>query len=359
MRRFGHAGKVLTGLGMPTRALAVAVQADGRLVVAGGEIRYQRPEPHALALARYGAAGALDSTFGRHGTIVLKGVDAASAVAVERDRRILAGGGSWDSGALTRYTRRGQPDAAFARKDAQVFHDHRSRSRPKRQDRRGGLQPRGTPATASSGSTVTARWTRRSARAESLSPGSCPTGVALARDGSIVVVGENDLDFGLVRLTPDGDLDSSFGTDGKVVTNFGDQPGGCKGSKDCQSDDFPNAVVVQPDGKIVAAGTSNLELGASASAGGSGGGTFALARYNPDGGLDASFGARRQGRHEHWQGLQQLRRAGVVVQPNGKLVAAGLASGYDFGLVRYTSRGGARSHVRHRRQGASRDFGSR
>jgi len=66
-----------------------------------------------------------------------------------------------------------------------------------------------------------------------------------------------------LQATP-GDLDPTFGTGGKVTTDFG---GGT---------DQAFAVALQPDGKIVAAGQANND--------------FALARYNPDGSLDNSFG---------------------------------------------------------------------
>src|SRR5215208_381188 len=61
-----------------------------------------------------------------------------------------------------------------------------------------------------------------------------------------------------------GDLDPTFGTDGKVVTNFTDR------------EDVGYPMVIQSDGKIVVAGTA-------------GSARFALARYNADGSLDTSF----------------------------------------------------------------------
>ena len=65
-----------------------------------------------------------------------------------------------------------------------------------------------------------------------------------------------------------GDLDGTFGTGGKVTTDF------------AGNGDEARAVALQPDGKIVAAGGA---LGATVD--------FALARYGPDGTLDTTFGA--------------------------------------------------------------------
>src|SRR2546422_9595991 len=69
-----------------------------------------------------------------------------------------------------------------------------------------------------------------------------------------------------------GDLDPSFGSGGKITTSFG------------SSDDVGNAVAIQTDGKIVAAGYTTI----------SGSAAFAVARYNPDGTLDAGFGSGGQ-----------------------------------------------------------------
>src|SRR5690349_6759364 len=66
-----------------------------------------------------------------------------------------------------------------------------------------------------------------------------------------------------------GGLDTSFSFDGKVVTSL------------VADDDRASGVAVQPDGKIVAAGVA---FNGSDN-------DFALARYNPDGSLDAGFGA--------------------------------------------------------------------
>ncbi|MEX1047619.1 MAG: hypothetical protein WD050_09505 [Actinomycetota bacterium] len=120
-------------------------------------------------------------------------------------------------------------------------------------------------------------------------------------------------------LAAAGDLDSSFGGTGKVTTAFG------------TSHDDANAVAIQPDGKVVAAGST--ESGAT-------GYDFALARYNTDGTLDSSFDG--DGRVvtpilDSWDFAQA-----VVVQPDSKIVAGGWAwngTDYDFAIARYNSDG--------------------
>ena len=135
------------------------------------------------------------------------------------------------------------------------------------------------------------------------SDGGLGRAVAIEPDGKIVAAGftESD-DFAVARYDPDGSLDQSFGSGGKVVTDF-----------DNSSADIALAAALAPDGKIVVAGGSD--------AGGAlGGFDFALVRYNLDGSLDQSFGSDGKILTD----LGSARRFGrVAIQPDGKIVAAG------------------------------------
>ena len=91
------------------------------------------------------------------------------------------------------------------------------------------------------------------------------TGVSLLATGQLVVVGGNGGRSLVQRYTADGTLDTSFGVGGSTTVNFG------------EDDDGFTSVVVQADGKIVAAGNSFI-LGPSAVFS-----QFALARFNADG----------------------------------------------------------------------------
>jgi len=152
--------------------------------------------------------------------------------------------------------------------------------------------------------------------------------VVVQSDGKIVVAGSsgNDstfprtpLDFALVRYTSSGALDSSFGTGGKVTTNFG------------SGDDVAYSAVVQSDGKIVVAGYSTPTLGGNED--------FALVRYTADGALDSSFGTG--GKVTTPIGSSDDYGYSVAVQSDGKIVVAGYSyiGDADFALVRYTSSG--------------------
>jgi len=120
----------------------------------------------------------------------------------------------------------------------------------------------------------------------------------------------------MARAT-DGDLDPTFGTGGKVVTDFG-------------STDWLSAIAVQPDGKIVAIGDVHPS------------GKFALARYNSDGSLDATFG--NGGKVITVIANVQEFASGLLILPNGKIMISGTialpsSSDSSFALLRYNSDG--------------------
>jgi uncharacterized delta-60 repeat protein len=104
-----------------------------------------------------------------------------------------------------------------------------------------------------------------------------------------------------VRYNADGGLDTSFGSGGIATSEF------------IGSDvDMSNAVVVQPDGKVIAVGATS---GASTS-------EFALARYNVDGSLDTSFGTGGQ-IATPFPGFPIASARSVALEPDGKIVVGG------------------------------------
>jgi len=130
-------------------------------------------------------------------------------------------------------------------------------------------------------------------------------------DGKLVAGGErfirtNGLDrtiIALARYKPDGTLDPSFDDDGRVLTDFG-------GSVRV------DALIVQPDGKLVAGGSRRFSAGSA----------LFLARYNRNGSLDPSFGTGGL-----VVGPETLFGAqGLVLQPDGKLVTTNNASIFLF-----------------------------
>jgi serralysin len=148
-------------------------------------------------------------------------------------------------------------------------------------------------------------------------------GLALQANGKIVAAGEANggrvfrgTRFALARYNRNGTLDTTFGGDGKVSTKFS---GG---------DDIAFDVVIQSDGRIVAAGSLNYSR-------------FALARYNANGSLDTSFGGDGKVTTDVTGEIDMI--FSVAVQPaDGRIVVAGLAGGQvgnRFALARYNTDG--------------------
>jgi uncharacterized delta-60 repeat protein len=147
--------------------------------------------------------------------------------------------------------------------------------------------------------------------------------VALQPDGKILVAGYMDIPFSdyfaLARYNPDGSLDQSFSDDGKVITGFGNI-------------DEAHAIVLQPDGKIILAGDTSASPGIPEF-------DFALERYNPDGSLDKSFGSDGMVITDFYGGLDAANA--ITLQPDGKIIAAGVgeSENCDFALARYNPDG--------------------
>lgn len=153
------------------------------------------------------------------------------------------------------------------------------------------------------------------------------TAIAVQPDGRIVVAGTaqssadvDKSDFAVARYLPDGTLDSTFGSAGKVTSDF------------AGSADLGHAVAIQADGIIVAgealSGTQKA---------------FALIRYNSDGSIDATFGS--DGKVLTTFSDRDSRAYEIVLQPDQKIVLAGDSfhgdplSDSDFALARYNSEG--------------------
>ncbi|WP_405851292.1 calcium-binding protein [Streptomyces sp. NBC_00090] len=285
---FGTGGMVTSDFGGGAHvANAVAVQpADGKIVVAGTTevVAEEGGGCCFFSVARYLPNGTLDASFGEGGLVRIEefGASADGAdVAVQSDGRIIAAGKGGGGGfALVRLDTDGNLDTSLGGDGAVVA----------------GFTP-GSPQDA----------------------GGIARSMALQPDGRIVsvgYVGNTAFDIGVARYLPDGSLDPTFSGDGMVSADFG-------------GTEFGNAVAVQPDGKIVAAG--------------SGGAGFALLRYNADGSPDSGFGT--VGRTSvGFPGGGGVPYA-MALQQGGKIVLAGRADdpnsaeANDFGLARFHSNG--------------------
>lgn len=151
--------------------------------------------------------------------------------------------------------------------------------------------------------------------------------IAIQHDGRILLAGLTQFqseitfdwvkDFAIVRLNQDGSRDSTFGDAGRVVTDLG------------KEEDLANIVLIQEDGKIIAAGHSSNLITSS----------FAMVRYESNGNIDHSFG--NNGIVTTNCKDYDIAKAGII-QPDGKILLTGYAgtdSTADFAIVRYKTDG--------------------
>ncbi len=278
---FGGTGKVLTHISNSyDHGNAVALQSDGKIIVAG------MANNSDFAVVRYNTNGSLDTTFDTDGIVTTDfggTQDTAQALAIQSDGKIVVAGYSninfngSNKFAVARYNTNGSLDLSFDT-DGKVITD--------------------------------------------ISNNDEAYAVAIQSDGKIVVAGYsaiNLFDFLLVRYNTDGSLDTTFDTDGKVLTDFGEY-------------DMCNGMAIQSDGRIVAAGRGRAPGVGQPT-------TFALARYNTDGSLDTSFdtdGKVYTSIHNNFD-----IALAVAVQSDGKIVAGGYTNNWQFNfvLVRYNPDG--------------------
>lgn len=293
---FGATGIVTTDFfGESDFATAVAVQADGRIVVAGTAQSGADTSTDDFALTRYLPDGTLDADFGNGGKVTTDfagSADRGHAVAIQADDKIIVAGeatsGTQKSFALVRYHSDGVIDTSFG-----------------------------------NAGVVLTPFSDRDSRAYE---------IVVQPNGKIVVAGDSfhaptpplqDSDFALARYNSDGSLDPSFGSGGMVTTDF------------FSSTDGARALVRQRDGKLIAAGSAKTTSETD----------FALARYNLDGSLDTNFGPDGNGKVNTDFSNDTDLVLSMTLQPDGAIIVAGLTffataeNNHGFALARYGADG--------------------
>jgi len=236
---FGDNGKVITDVGLIYGSVinSIAVTADGSVIAAGKAENLSGSIYNKILLAKYTADGELITDFGVDGFVFTDpsdGQDFATSVALQDDGKIVAAGvtGAYSTQqagmCIMRYNENGSPDSSFNQTGVFVIY-----------------------------------FGDDNAWAEAL---------MIQKDKSFLLGGfkyQNSLtpdvsayDFALASVTTDGSLNASFGKGGTVTTDFSNLI------------DYCNAIALQPDGKIVAAGGSSDSLGTIS--------YITLARYNND-----------------------------------------------------------------------------
>jgi uncharacterized delta-60 repeat protein len=331
---FSGDGKVLTN---PTPGFdavyAVAVQPDGKVVVAGKA----SGSGGRVAILRYTSNGRRDAAFGGGDGLVMTNVspknDYAWAIAIQPlDQKIVVAGGAGGAGGrflVARYKPNGARDGTFGGGDGRVLTNFTPRYEyvdAVAIDPDGkivavgstsyfGSAPRFALARYQANGSLDGTFGGGDGKVITNFPGGYAraSGVAIQPlDQKIVVAGQSEDNTAIARYLPDGALDPSFSTDGRRVLNL--TLGG----------DYADEVMVQLDGKIVVAGTGNYYRRDT---------RFALARLDASGGLDTSFGGDGVVRTNLSPGPDWA--TGALLQPaDGKVVVVGRADG-RFVAVRY------------------------
>jgi len=334
---FSKDGRVTVDLGGADYGFDLALQSDGKIVVAGERDTKSQND---FALVRLLPKGGLDKEFGGGDGIVLtdfgKRYQGANAVVVYPNGNIAAGGfvsnGSTGRWAIARYGPRGVLDASWG-KDGRVTVDL-SPSDESIRDllfvpggkligvgyAESGLIPQFAVAQFRPKGTLDPEFGDKGAKLTDVSKGSdIGYGGALQPDGKIVVVGyannAGKADWGLVRYGPKGRLDQHFGGDGKVITKMTTEY------------EFASAVAIQANGKLVVAGRASREGTAD---------NFGVFRYQAGGKLDMAWSGNGKTFTDFGSGNDTARD--ITIQANGKIVVVGdaqVGGVHRFAIARY------------------------
>jgi uncharacterized delta-60 repeat protein len=316
---FGTAGLVLIPIGTTTdSAYDVAVQTDGKIVIVGSAFNSSTVEDYAVI--RLTSSGALDTTFATGGKAILSlgagsTAEIAKKVALQADGKIVVAGNTAGAMNVLRLNTDGTLDTTFsgdglatqpfaipASTDAMVI----------------GADGKILLAGYLQSATTNLDWAFARFNADGTNDASFGTGgarvvglgtgsdriyaAALQSDGRIVVAGTANLGLGVelavARLLADGSTDTSFGKAGIAVENFS-----------FAASEFAYAAALQADGKILIAGGASID----------GSTRPAIWRLNADGTLDTTFGIG--GRTRHPSQTVSPTEARMLVQPDGKILA--------------------------------------
>jgi len=340
---FNANGKVTTAVGTGScRGEGVTLQEDGKIVVVGHS--FNAESQSCFTVLRYGAIGSLDASFGDSGktTTTVAKQSNANSVAMQSEGKIVVAGNAFidnnnNNFGVVRYNANGKLDSSF-NKTGKTTADFGGHDLPRSVGVHGDgrIVVAGYTTNASKKQCALACFKANGSLETSFNgTGKVVTnfggdgdaegqGVAAQSDGKTVVVGYATVagvqQFALARYNADGTLDRSFGRTGRILTAIGTIGSNATG------------VALQKDGKIVVAGYAVKNSGR--------GYDFACLRYNIDGNLDQGFGDH--GKVTTAVGQGDGKATAIAVQTDGMIILAGSAyvdNNNEFAVVRYDRSG--------------------
>jgi uncharacterized delta-60 repeat protein len=323
---FNTDGVVTTQFDERSSGQSVAIQSDGKILVAGGSGGY-------FALARYNLNGTLDTSFGGDGIVttrVYSPYASATCVKVQSDGKILVSGFDNNETTLTRYNSDGSLDTTFDTDGILTNHlglGGSSVANSIEIQTDGKILVTGYATNASNNpefiltryninGSLDTTFDTDGIVTTAIGTDSRGQSVTIQTDGKIIVAGSGDRKFALTRYNNDGSLDNTFDADGIVTTPVGSSYSGGE------------SVAVQSDGKILVAGNSRIGINTQPE--------FALTRYNNDGSLDTTFGI--DGIVMTHVSNNYIGALNVAIQADGKIVVTG-GDTSAFTLIRYNTNG--------------------
>ncbi len=349
---FGNNGMAVVDFGTEAYAAQVAIQADGKIVAVGGTKTASTPAGDDWSIARLNIDGSLDTSFASDGKMLIDfdgDYDEAFTVLIQSDNKILIGGDVTidgdQNGAILRLNPDGSRDATFGDNGLVIVNYYSSSDsgrsadtiRQLRFDAQGRIVAAGTAASGTGDQFAVARFNadgspdltfgsggRMTTAFQGTSSNDQVQGMVIGPDGKMVVVGQRAIssqtDWAIMRVNPNGSLDSTFGTGGRVTYDW---YGGS---------DMAWGVALTGGGKILVTGEVTK----------SGQYAIGLAQFNSNGTFDTSFGGDGTGRvlNDHNPSQPDVPRD-VLVQPDGRILVIGrLFNGTsDAGIIRYTAAG--------------------
>jgi len=328
---------------------AIGVYSDGRVVIAGKMFNNEY-----FGLMRYTALGLLDATFGTGGIVTLRQSTNAEgnpfAITVLSDNKILVAGSSWMSSkdfAILKLKENGTPDSTFGvngwASTPVLGYEDEARAMVVQQN--GKILVAGTAEVASGSKKYDFAVARFNADGSidggfgsggvvslNINDNDIPEGIALQKDGKILVGGTSDIDgdanYTVVRYTAGGVLDGTYGVGG--IATYDMATFGSAGSYD-----LGHGMAIQSDDKVLLTGFS--------APGGGGNGNVVTIRLTTSGALDVTFSGDGIANFNYGVSNTDEGSRAVAIQSDGKIVVGGDTSGehawFDMLLLRYKTDG--------------------